>query len=97
MSDLTLRTAARTKVTFQQMTSALALVGQRAGERLRREQTGQDVIEYSGLIVLIAALIVALFALHIDTTVSNAVKAALSSIFGGGSSGGTTTTAAAGH
>ena len=35
----------------------------RAAERLRREQRGQDLIEYGGILILIAAIIAALFAI----------------------------------
>jgi Flp pilus assembly pilin Flp len=85
MSDITLRTAARTQIAVSRFTSSLAQYAQRVAERARREQTGQDVIEYAGLVVLVAALIAALFVLHIDTTVKTAVGKALSGIFGGGS------------
>lgn len=88
MSDITLRTAARTHIAVSRFTSTLVQYAQRAAERAEREQTGQDVIEYAGLVVLVAALIAALFVLHIDTTVKNAVSKALTGIFGGGSASG---------
>jgi Flp pilus assembly pilin Flp len=58
----------------------------RVGNRLRREQTGQDVLEYAGMIVLIAIVIGLLFSLNIPSTVATAVAHAVNSIVSNGSS-----------
>jgi hypothetical protein len=58
----------------------------RIGERLRREQTGQDVLEYAGMIVLVAAVIVLLFTLNVPNTIATAVAHAVNAIVSNGSS-----------
>ncbi len=82
MNDLALREIARAQVVLAGAGRRLEFGARRATDRLRREQTGQDVIEYAGMIVLVAAVIVALFQLGIPNTVKGAVTSALHSIFG---------------
>jgi Flp pilus assembly pilin Flp len=48
--------------------------------RRTREETGQAAVEYGGILAVIALIFVALFALNLDTTISNAVKDAVNSI-----------------
>lgn len=88
-TELTLRAAAKAQVT-------LWGAGERVAARLRREQTGQDVIEYAGMIVLVAAIIVAVIQIGLPGKVSNAVSKAVNSIFGGGSGGGGASTSGGG-
>lgn len=59
-------------------TMAAAMGG--AVERLRRED-GQDLVEYGGLLILIAAIVGALFAAGILSDFSNIVKPDVSKIF----------------
>jgi Flp pilus assembly pilin Flp len=54
----------------------------RAAERLRREQTGQDLIEYGGILILVAAIIAALLATGIVSDVGTFVKSAVNNIIG---------------
>ena len=54
----------------------------RAAERLRREQRGQDLIEYGGILILVAAIIAALFATGIVGDISSYVKSAVNNIIG---------------
>ena len=49
-----------------------------------REESGQAAIEYGGILAVIALIFVALFALNLDTTISNAVRDAVNSILGKG-------------
>jgi Flp pilus assembly pilin Flp len=56
--------------------------------RRLREETGQAAVEYGGILAVIALIFVALFALNLDTTISNAVKDAVNSILGNGGGGG---------
>ena len=51
-------------------------------QRLRDEEEGQAAVEYGGILAVIALIFVALFALNLDTTISNAVKDAVNSILG---------------
>jgi len=56
--------------------------------RRLREESGQAAVEYGGILAVIALIFVALFALNLDTTISNAVKDAVNSILGNGGGGG---------
>jgi Flp pilus assembly pilin Flp len=51
---------------------------------LRNDEEGQTAVEYAGILAVIALIFVALFALNLDTTISNAVKDAVNSILGKG-------------
>ena len=55
-----------------------------ATERLRREQRGQDLIEYGGILILIAAIIAALFAIGIPGDIKTFVSSAVNNIIGSG-------------
>jgi Flp pilus assembly pilin Flp len=55
----------------------------RAAGRLRREQSGQDLIEYGGILILVAAIIAALLASGIVGDVSKFVSSAVDNIVGG--------------
>ena len=52
--------------------------------RRMREESGQAAVEYGGILAVIALIFVALFALNLDTTISNAVRDAVNSILGKG-------------
>lgn len=54
----------------------------RAAERLRHEQRGQDLIEYGGILILVAAIIAALLATGIVGDVATFVKTAVNNIVG---------------
>ena len=69
MQDITLRTT----VAFQNFLA-----------RLKDDEEGQAAVEYGGILAVIALIFVALFALNLDTTISNAVKDAVNSILGKG-------------
>ncbi len=56
----------------------------RAAERLSSEERGQDLIEYGGILILIAAIIAALFAIGIPGDISTFVKTAVNNIIGSG-------------
>jgi len=56
----------------------------RAAERLRREQRGQDLIEYGGILILVAAIIAALFAIGIPGDIKTFVSTAVNNIIGSG-------------
>ena len=50
--------------------------------RLKDDEEGQAAVEYGGILAVIALVFVALFALNLDTTISNAVRDAVNSILG---------------
>jgi Flp pilus assembly pilin Flp len=56
----------------------------RVTERLRSEERGQDLIEYGGILILIAAIIAALFAIGIPGDIKNFVSSAVNNIIGSG-------------
>lgn len=83
MSELIIRTAVVTRVTAFSMAQALAGAAHQAGERFRREQTGQDMVEYGGVLLLVALIVGALIASQIPTHVANLLKAAADNVFSG--------------
>jgi Flp pilus assembly pilin Flp len=86
VSDLTIHTAARIQVAAHTARQAVAGYAVRAADRFRREQTGQDVLEYAGMIVLVALVIFLIFQLQLPQAVQKAVTSAANSIFSAGSS-----------
>ena len=83
MSDLIIRTAACATVVRHIVTEQLARSVQTAAARFGREEAGQDLIEYAGIVVLVAAIIGALITLNIPSKVETAVSTALSKILNG--------------
>ena len=61
MSDLMLRTATRSRIELRAAARRLADYAHRAAERVQREQTGQDMVEYAG-VLLVVSVIIALIA-----------------------------------
>jgi len=72
----------RTQVELQNFTRAVAAAMTGAVERVRRED-GQDLVEYGGLLILVAAIIGALFAAGIVGDFTSYVKPAVKAIFTG--------------
>jgi len=62
----------------------LASGASRAAERLRRDQRGQDLVEYGGILILVAAIIAAMFQLGIVSDVKQFVSSAVNAIIGQG-------------
>jgi Flp pilus assembly pilin Flp len=83
MSDLMLRTAVITRVTVFSMAQALAGAAHQAGERFRREQTGQDMVEYGGVLLLVALVVGALIQSQIPGHIANLLGAAANNVFSG--------------
>jgi Flp pilus assembly pilin Flp len=79
MSDLMISTASRAQVAIYSITNKLAEHA-RATARRVEEQTGQDMIEYAGVLLIVVAIIAAVISLHLETKVSNAVSKAVSQI-----------------
>ena len=71
----------RTRVTAYDVAGALARRTSETAERFRREQTGQDVLEYSGLIVFIAIIIGLLFTIDVPHNVATAFTNAVNAVF----------------
>jgi Flp pilus assembly pilin Flp len=86
MSELSLYTLTQLRIACRYGRSAVARGSARVARRLQREQTGQDVLEYAGMIVLVAAVIALLFTLNVPSTIATAVAHAVNSIVSNGSS-----------
>jgi phosphoribosylcarboxyaminoimidazole (NCAIR) mutase len=80
MSDIVLRTTARTQVAAVDLAHRLAQHFSEVAERARRGESGQDVIEYAGMVILVCGIIFALTQLPIAGTVKSSIKNALDSI-----------------
>ncbi len=57
MSDLILRSATRTELVRYRAAEAIVDYARRVVQRARAEQTGQDMVEYAGVLVVVAVLI----------------------------------------
>lgn len=72
----------RTQIELQSFSRAMAAGVAGLLERVRRED-GQDLVEYGGLLILVAAIITALFAAGIVSDFGTYVKPAADKIFTG--------------
>lgn len=67
---------------------ALRSAAARAGGRDRRrnldDASGQDLIEYAGMLVIIALVVAAILMLHLPSVIANAIDDAVKSITGSG-------------
>lgn len=84
MSDLVVRGAAHMSVARYRLVDGFVSYAQGVVERTRREQSGQDMVEYAGVLVIVAALILAMvkFASPISKAVDGGVTSEISKIFG---------------
>jgi hypothetical protein len=90
MSDLILRSTTRAKVARHCAKTALVDFSRRTAERLNREQTGQDMVEYAGVLVIVAIIIMAVVGIAdsgIAQPIIHGIESRISSIFGGGGGG----------
>lgn len=83
MSDLILRIAVNTRVTAYGAASALASGARKAAVRLRREQTGQDLVEYGGVLLVVALIIGAIITTGLPAHIENLIKSAVDNVFSG--------------
>jgi Flp pilus assembly pilin Flp len=72
----------RTHIELQNLSRAMVSAMAGAAERVRSED-GQDLVEYGGLLILVAAIIAALFAAGVVGDFTKYVKPAVDSIFTG--------------
>ncbi len=85
MSDLILRTTTRTQVAATSFSTALAAYARRATERLGREQTGQDLVEYAGVILIVSVIIAAVVGSGLASTISGGISKLVSDVLAGNS------------
>ena len=71
-----------TQIKLQNFSRAMVTAVAGAAERVRRED-GQDLVEYGGLLILVAAIVAALFAAGIVSDFGKYVSPAVQSIFTG--------------
>lgn len=83
MSQLVLHIASSARVARRSAAGTLAACARRTYERLTREQTGQDMVEYAGVLLVVALIIAAVVATHLDTTIGNAVSGFVTDITSG--------------
>ena len=87
MSDLTTRTARSAQDTFREACittlGAVKSAGHAVAKRVN-DPTGQTAAEYMGILLLISAILVAIFTLHLDTTIKDAFKGAIDGIISNG-------------
>lgn len=83
MSEFILRKTAGTQVALYSVSNMLAGIARQAAERFQREQTGQDLVEYGGVLAIIALVVGALFATGFWSTVASDVTSTVNSILSG--------------
>jgi Flp pilus assembly pilin Flp len=83
MSDLMLRTAVITRVNAYSMVHAVARSAQAVVERFQREQTGQDMVEYGGILLVVALVIAAMISLNVPHHIASLVSSAADNVFSG--------------
>lgn len=52
-------------------------------QRVSRNESGQDIVEYAGMLAIIALIVGLIFLLHLQTTVSHALDDAVKAIVSG--------------
>lgn len=62
----------------------LASGSRRVVERLSREQAGQDLVEYGGILILVAAIMAAMVQLGIISDIKSFGSSAVNNIIGSG-------------
>lgn len=82
MSDLTVRAAVNAHVAVHGAAGALTRAANAAAARLQREQTGQDIVEYGGILLVIALIIGAIITTGLPGHVASLVKSAVDNVFG---------------
>lgn len=77
MSDIMISTASRAQVAYYSFTQKLV----EYAKRLEREQVGQGMVEYGGVILIIALIIATVFASGLDNTISSKVQSMVNHVF----------------
>ena len=85
MSDLTTTVQDTFREACIQTLGAAKSAGHAVAKRVN-DPTGQTAAEYMGILLLISAILVAIFTLHLDTTIQGAVKGAIDGIISGAKS-----------
>ncbi|HJS95833.1 MAG TPA: hypothetical protein VJ741_16330 [Solirubrobacteraceae bacterium] len=83
MSDLILRTATRSRIERHAAVQRLVEYAHRAVERFQREQTGQDMVEYAGVLLVVSVIIALIAASGAWSTLSSAISTLISDVTSG--------------
>ncbi|MBV8999717.1 MAG: hypothetical protein JO304_11690 [Solirubrobacterales bacterium] len=83
MSDLILRTATRSRIELRSVAQRLAESAGRAVTRFQREQTGQDMVEYAGVLLVISVIIAAVSATGVWSGLVSGIGTLINDVIGG--------------
>jgi Flp pilus assembly pilin Flp len=94
MSDLILHIATRAQVARYSAVQAISATAGRAYQRFTREQSGQDMVEYAGVLLIVALIIAAVAASPLGDTIKNGISGLVNDVLHGTNpqSGGTAST-----
>ncbi|MBV9413615.1 MAG: hypothetical protein JO363_01435 [Solirubrobacterales bacterium] len=80
MSDVILRKSVQTRLAYQAFTAALVGYLHTVAQRVTREESGQDIVEYLGMIIFVAAAVAAIGVSGLGTTIGNFIKTKIDSV-----------------
>jgi Flp pilus assembly pilin Flp len=83
MSDVILHSTARARVERHALVARLAAYGRRAVERAQREQTGQDMVEYAGVVLIVSIIVAAVALSPIGSTIANGLSNLVNDVLSG--------------
>jgi len=83
MSDFITRTTTRAQVELYSFSRALVAYASRAAQRVTREQTGQDMVEYGGVLLVVSVIVAAVVATPIGSDVAKGVSGLVQDILTG--------------
>ncbi|MFZ0039841.1 MAG: hypothetical protein WAK93_00915 [Solirubrobacteraceae bacterium] len=85
MSDLMLSSAVRAQVARVNLVQTLVGYANHVVERAHREQTGQDMVEYAGVLIVVAAIVLAVATQgsQIAGFITSGISKEVNSIFNG--------------
>lgn len=83
MSDVILRKSVQTRIALAHMQEALAAYARSLAARVTSEQTGQDLVEYAGILFLVALIIGAIGVTGLGNTVGTDIKNWVNSVLNG--------------
>jgi Flp pilus assembly pilin Flp len=83
-----LRTASRSQIELHAAAQRLADYMHRAGTRLQRDQTGQDMVEYAGVLLVVSVIISLIAVTGVWNPLVNAIKGLIGDVTTGKSGGG---------
>lgn len=83
MSEFILRKTVGAHIALSSAANMLVTATAQAAERFRREQTGQDLLEYGGVLAIVALVIGALYATSFWNDVASTIHTTVTNIVSG--------------